>query len=327
MIKKLVRTLCIVMVLGMLLTMGAFAAEVPSAPDVRVNGMLVSFPDAGPFIDENSRTMIPVRFVAENLGAQVSWDQATKTASIEKDDITVEITIGNADLRVIRNGKTETVKMDTAAVLKDSRTYVPIRYVAEALGAYVDYSDTYRTVGIYSEVLTPEQIKTLQSLPYTKPTAAVGYAEAKQRFDAEEMEFYYGTGRETFGTFANAREHLYHIENLTDADTFYSGMVDSAIKALSCNTEHMTVRFLTDASCIYQSDSMDLLTCAVRGIAEVNLMVNPQKLAGEETAYLCRLGFTQLNVGTMYIPVDAHMNTTSGHEGTLNTIAPAGAAY
>jgi hypothetical protein len=85
----------------------------------------------------------------------------------------------------------------------------------------------------------------------------------------------------------------------------------------------MTVRFLTDTSCIYQPDDMDRLICTVRGIAEVNLRANPQKLAGEETAFLCRLGFTQLNVGTMYIPVDAHMNT----EGTLNTIAPAGTAY
>ncbi len=323
MIKRLIRTLCIVMALGMLLTMGAFAAEVPSAPDVRVNGMLVSFPDAGPFIDENSRTMIPVRFVAENLGAQVSWDQATKTASIEKAGVIVEITIGKADLRVIRNGNEETVTMDTAAVLKDSRTYVPIRFVAESLGAYVDYSDTYRTVGIYSDVLTPEQIKALQALPYTQPSVALGYDEAKTRYNAEDMEFFYGTGRESFDTFANAREHLYRIRNLADADTLYKDIVDKAVAAMSCDTEHMTVRFLTDTSCIYQPDDMDRLICTVRGIAEVNLRANPQKLAGEETAFLCRLGFTQLNVGTMYIPVDAHMNT----EGTLNTIAPAGTAY
>ena len=325
--KKLISTLCIVMVVGMLLTVGAFAAEVPAAPDVRVNGTLVTFPDAGPFIDEHNRTMIPVRFVAENLGAQVTWDQKTKTASVEKNGTRVEITIGNADLRVTKNGKTDTVTMDTAAVLKDSRTYVPIRFVAEALGAYVDYSDAYRTVGIYSEVLTQEQIKMLQALPYTQPTAAVGYEDAKQRFDEETVEFFYGTDRNSFGNYANAREHLYRIDETTGTSTFYAEMVKSAVKALACDTDHMMVRFLTDTSCIYQSDSMDLLTCAVRGIAEVQLRVNPLDLTGEETAYLCKLGFTQLNAGTMYIPVDAHMNTTSGSEGTLNTITPAGTAY
>ncbi len=327
MIKKLISTLCVIMVLGMLLTMGTLAAEVPTVPDVRVNGTLVTFPDAGPFIDENDRTMIPVRFVAENLGAQVSWDQSTKTASIEKGSTLVEITIGKAELRVIKEGKGETVTMDTAAVLKDSRTYVPIRFVAEALGAYVDYSNTYRTVGIYSDVLTSDQIRALQALPYTQQTAAVGYEEAKGMFSADDMVFYYGTGRDSFATYANAREHLYRIEGLIDADDFYADMVSAAVKAMSCNTEHMTVRFLADASCIYQSDSMDRLTCAVRGIAEVNLKVNPLELTGQETAFLCKLGFSQLHVGTMYIPVDAHMNTTVGYEGTLNTIAPAGVAY
>ena len=55
--------------------------------------------------------------------------------------------------------------MDTAAVLKDSRTYVPFRFVAEALGAHVDYSDTYRTVGIYSDVATSEQVTGSLTLP------------------------------------------------------------------------------------------------------------------------------------------------------------------
>ncbi len=325
--KRIALLLALVMLVGCFGSVSAFAADEPAGPSVRVNGYLVEFPDAKPFIDENSRTMIPVRFVAENLGARVSWEQATKTAIIEKNGTIVEITIGDAKLHVTKGGNTTTTTMDTAAVLKDNRTYVPIRFVAEALGAYVDYSDTYRTVGIYSDVLTSEQIRELQSLAYTQQTAAVGYEEAKRMFDADNLLFYYGTDRNSFSTFANAREHLYHIDEMPNADAFYADMVSAAVNALSCTTEHMTVRFLTDASCIYQSDSMDRLTCTVRGIAEVNLKVNPLKLTGQETAFLCKLGFTQLNVGKMYIPVDAHMNTTEGFEGTLNTIAPAGTAY
>ncbi len=324
--KRIALLLALVMALSCFCVVGASAAY-ESGPSVRVNGALVSFPDAAPYIDENSRTMIPVRFVAENLGAAVSWEQATKTATIEKDGIIVEITIGNAELRVTKNGATTTTTMDTAAVLKGSRTYVPIRFVAEALGAYVDYSNTYRTVGIYSDILTPEQIRELQSLPYTQQTAAVGYEEAKSRFGADDLAFYYGSDRNSFSTFANAREHLYHIDEMPDADAFYADMVKAAVKSLSCSSDHMTVRFLADSSCLYQADTMDRLTCTVRGIAEVRLSVNPLELTGEETAYLCRLGFTQLHVGTMYIPVDAHMNTTSGYEGTLNTIVPAGTAY
>ncbi len=324
--KRIALILSLVMLVCSFGATGALAADDHASPDVRVNGKLVEFPDASPYIDGNGRTMIPVRFVAENLGAKVTWLNSTRTANIEKDGILVAITIGDDNLSVTEDNVTSEVKMDTAAVLKNDRTYVPIRFVAEALGAFVDYSGTYRTVGIYGDLLTPEEIKTLQSLPYTQPTAAVGYEEASERFEAEAMEFYYGTGRESFDTFANAREHLYRIQGLRYADTFYSDIVGNAIEALSVDNDHMTIKFLTDTSCIYQSDSMDLLTCAVRGIAEVELRVGPQELTGEEATYLCKLGFTQLNNGTMYIPVDAHMNTT-GNVGTLHTIAPAGSAY
>jgi len=129
----------------------------------------VDFPDAQPYIDKNDRTLIPVRFVAESLGADVSWYGATNTAYCKKNGITVAITIGNKNLKVTKNGKTSTVVMDTEAVNGQSRTYVPIRFVAEALGAYVDYSTLYRTVGIYQDVLTPEQIELLRSYPYTVP--------------------------------------------------------------------------------------------------------------------------------------------------------------
>jgi hypothetical protein len=65
--KPLIITLCLII----LCTVTAFASEVSSAPDVRVNGKLVSFPDEQPFI-QDGRTYIPVRFVAEALGADVS---------------------------------------------------------------------------------------------------------------------------------------------------------------------------------------------------------------------------------------------------------------
>ena len=136
----------------------------PLAPDVRVNGALVTFPDTKPFVDENSRTLIPVRFVGEALGAEVSWENATQTAVIAKDGITVRCQIGNDELTVIKDGKTSTVKMDTKAVIKDGRTTVPIRYIVEALDGWIGYSEKYRTVQISScEQLTADDIARLRN--------------------------------------------------------------------------------------------------------------------------------------------------------------------
>ena len=103
---------------------------------VAVDKVMVNFPDAQPFKDQNGRTLIPVRFVTEAMKADVVWNAEDRTAVITKDGITVEITIGEKQLRVTNaDGTKSTVTMDTTAIIEDDRTYVPIRFVAEALGA------------------------------------------------------------------------------------------------------------------------------------------------------------------------------------------------
>lgn len=90
------------MVLAVATMLGLFVVPASAAgngPDVRVNGYLVEFPDAQPYIDGNNRTLIPVRFVTEAMGADVSWNGATRTAVIEKDGTKVEITIGQKDIK------------------------------------------------------------------------------------------------------------------------------------------------------------------------------------------------------------------------------------
>jgi len=97
--------------------------------------------DAAPVI-RNSRTMLPVRFVAENLGATVSWDGGTSTVTVKTDTTTIEIIIGKVTARV--NG-TE-VALDSPAFIEKSRTYLPVRFVAENLGATVGWEGATGTV-------------------------------------------------------------------------------------------------------------------------------------------------------------------------------------
>ena len=109
---------------------------------VTVDGKKVVFPDAKPFIDENGRTLIPVRFVTEDLGATVEWNAEDREVYITKDKANVLIRIGQE--RILVNGVTKT--MDTKAIIRYDRTYVPIRYVAEGLGATVGWDAGTRTV-------------------------------------------------------------------------------------------------------------------------------------------------------------------------------------
>ena len=96
--------------------------------------------DAAPII-RNSRTMLPVRFVAENLGATVGWDDATKTVTIKRDSTIIEIVIGSKIAKV--DGKN--IALDSPAFIENSRTYLPVRVVAENLGAEVSWDDATKT--------------------------------------------------------------------------------------------------------------------------------------------------------------------------------------
>ncbi len=96
--------------------------------------------DAAPVI-RNSRTMLPVRFVAESLGATVGWDGTTSTVTVKTETTSIEIVIGKATAKV--NGAE--VKLDSPAFIEKSRTYLPVRFVAENLGAEVAWDGATST--------------------------------------------------------------------------------------------------------------------------------------------------------------------------------------
>ena len=120
----------------------AGVAEMPLR--VVVNGDKVSFPDAQPFIDANGRTQVPVRFVSEALGAKVDWNGDTQKVTVALNSRNVVLTIGLKKYEI--NNKS--YQMDTVALLQESRTFVPIRFVSEALGASVVWDQATKSVYI-----------------------------------------------------------------------------------------------------------------------------------------------------------------------------------
>lgn len=99
--------------------------------------------DVAPII-RNNRTMLPARFVAESLGAIVEWNEELQQVTITKDDITIVITIGSD--KVLVNGKEKTI--DSPAFIENDRTYTPIRFISEELGAKVEWNKEAQTVTI-----------------------------------------------------------------------------------------------------------------------------------------------------------------------------------
>jgi len=116
---------------------------------VTVDGEPVIFHDQGPAIVDN-RTLVPVRGVFEAIGFEVSWNDATRTATLTSDGYVVVLNIGSANFTT--NGVINT--LDVPAQIIASRTMLPIRAVLESVGFYVDWHEASRTVIVSSSPLT-----------------------------------------------------------------------------------------------------------------------------------------------------------------------------
>lgn len=144
MMRKKVATILTVLVLLVFAVPAAFAYNQYSIGCV-VDGKHMSFSDAKPYIDENNRTMIPLRAVSEYLDCTVVWAGDTQTISIydPAKKVTYLFTIGEQSYTA--NGQSK--EMDTTPVIKDGRTYVPVRYIGQLFGT-VEWKDY--TVYIYT---------------------------------------------------------------------------------------------------------------------------------------------------------------------------------
>ena len=97
----------------------------------------------------NDRTMLPARFVAENLGAVVTWNAEKQEVTVKgknakDEDITILIYIGS-DIAYVND---EQIKLDSPAFIENDRTYTPVRFISERLGASVEWNETDKTVTI-----------------------------------------------------------------------------------------------------------------------------------------------------------------------------------
>ena len=99
--------------------------------------------DVDPVI-ENGRTLVPLRAAGEAVGAEVSWDQPTQTATVSKDDMTVSFKLGSITYFV--NGESRLT--DVPPQMKNNRTMLPIRVLAEAIGANVTWNQNLLDVAI-----------------------------------------------------------------------------------------------------------------------------------------------------------------------------------
>lgn len=111
--------------------------------DIKVNGSYIYF-DQRPFLEYDT-TYVPIRFVSEALGAdEVSWETKSDTAVIKYNGMEIRLPAGK-DYGYV-NG--EYIKINKGVRLVGARTFVPVRFIAENMGANVDWDYNYFVVMI-----------------------------------------------------------------------------------------------------------------------------------------------------------------------------------
>lgn len=135
--RKTVLLLTLVLTLSFTLSGSAVAA-----PTVLVDGRQLFF-EVPPVI-EQGRVMVPIRGIAEALGADVGWESSTKTLELSQGDTTIKLQIGNT--QALKNN--QRLMLDTVPRIVQNRTLVPLRFISEAFGASVSWDGAAQEVSI-----------------------------------------------------------------------------------------------------------------------------------------------------------------------------------
>ena len=126
------------------------AANPTSAIRVQNDGEYIDFVDVNPQII-NDRTVVPFRKIFNSLGVtdeNIKWTPETRTVNAKKDNVEIELQIDNNVAKKIVSGETTNITLDSAPVIRDGRTLVPVRFIAESMDRKVSWDAEKRVVVI-----------------------------------------------------------------------------------------------------------------------------------------------------------------------------------
>lgn len=140
------------------------ANTLPSSISVQLNGEYIDFTDAeGNKVEPqivNSRTMVPMRKIFEVFGATVEWSGETRSIEATTEELVIGLQIDNKVATVTnKSGDVTEIELDSAPVIIDNRTLVPVRFIAESLDKKVGWDADNRTVIIIDTTFIGETLK------------------------------------------------------------------------------------------------------------------------------------------------------------------------
>ena len=140
-LRSKVLSILVFIILALLITITeAYSA---SPPQILVNQNIIQ-PDVKPYLDKNRRTMVPLRFVSEGMGFKISWNESNGEATVLGND--AEIILKPGSKEAFLNGKVKI--LESEPIKRNNRVMVPLRFIAETLGAIVNYNQVENLISI-----------------------------------------------------------------------------------------------------------------------------------------------------------------------------------
>ena len=151
-ISTMLMTISIIIGVGSLTFASAYEPKVIQDVKVYMDG--IEFKIDQDFYSHNGTTLVPMRALFEELGAEVEWKQETKTIFAKTNDTFIELGIDRKIAK--KDGKDIALTVEPKMINKV--TYVPLRFVAEALNYEVNWNGADRIISIIDLTQIPQQI-------------------------------------------------------------------------------------------------------------------------------------------------------------------------
>jgi len=152
--KSIMSGISLVFLLLFTSVLPADAANANTQIQIEVDGVAVSS-DVTPEMIKN-RMMVPLRVISENIGTKVNWSNSEVTLSKRDTQVSLKLGSGTAE----KND--EAILLDVKPYIKNNRTMVPLRFLAETLGCSVNYKDFTVTVNTEPFIIEGVKVKALQ---------------------------------------------------------------------------------------------------------------------------------------------------------------------
>ena len=287
---------------------------------VQINGNLIDFTDSnGAKVDAqiiNSRTMVPLRKIFEVLNCMVDWNGDTRTVTATKDDTILILQIDNKVARKIVNGNETKIALDTAPIIYNNRTLVPLRFIVESLEKQVGWDASNYTAIIMDYEYFANNLKV--KVPALYEIVSNDY----DNFDIEIIRNYYDQVDSKNNNTAVVKANVIKVGESYNAQINFSGsnelmkeIVEEGWNNIDLKTQY------NDTSLKYSTTNTTFAKMlGISASQEKNVSYRELNLGGNANDNLAKLMQNLISVKDSELNVNTVKNITSEYNKLINAL-------